>query len=515
VLALPVPLAGPLLAPAATAVAAAAAAVAAAAAIQAAYNEFRQPLPPLLPGIGRAGSATLQDLLKDFEAGVRIPAGFIPPGGPQLPPIIPDLISPLFEQLGKGLSQIWGLANRPRNIATPRINITDSEGAVSISGTMGGLAFTTQYRIAYGPRQFRNGENCEFTYDLDYLPFGNWFTLPGVPGGVRLDAQKLSTNPCGKHDNVRLYIDLLNGETVLAGALSGGPFTFYSFQLDFRAINANPLPINDLEAANDGRLLFRDFPDYSPSPLPRLPLPGADPVTAPDGEPVTQPEIEPLEQSPRLPVLPIPSPVPSAPPWVVPFSPGAPSPSPQIAPSPYPGSFPGPGTAPVLPPGVLAPLQPVPVPTTPPGNVYPIPGAPPLVDNGPRADVVGIARELGNLEQKLHGLMNRPGGQSPSPDWLNDLLNALPLLQLIADILTTDADGVTYRLRAPCDRDSNGDFLEWEQQIPPADFGPSILYRLDALMDAIDKVNTWKRTICKQPTPVGNVTITALEVQEE
>jgi hypothetical protein len=137
------------------------------------------------------------------------------------------------------------------------------------------------------------------------------------------------------------------------------------------------------------------------------------------------------------------------------------------------------------------------------------------VDNGPRADLQAIATELGRMEQKLHGLMNPASPLNPSPEWLDDLFRMYERFAIISDLLTLDTNGITYRLQAPCDRDEEGQFLEWEQQIPPADYLPAIVGRLDALMDAIDKLNTWKRTVCRTPQPVGNVTITAYEITEE
>jgi hypothetical protein len=513
-----IPLGGPLDA-AAAAAAAAAAGVAAAAIIQEAINQFRPGVPPLAPEIGRAGGPTLADLIDDARAGARVPAGVVPPGAPQPFNPVGDLLEQLADQIKEDVSQVWGMVNKPTGREVPTIPIVSPDGDVTVTGERGGLSYPTEYRIKYGAFQYIQGSQCQFIYDTPANEYSDWFSLNGAVGGITEEVQKIGSSPCGKADYIEVFIELLNGERKLIGGISGAPFTFWSFEVDFRTTDPNPLPMTATEDRGGSAPYLPQLVPFSPEALPALPLPGGDPFVrpqqVPEAQPIEQPTPDPGRRVVPNPAVPIPGPAPSSPPWISPSTPGAPSPAPNQAPSPSPGTFPGPATVPISPAGVPVAPAPLPVPVTPTGSVYPIPGGPPLVDNGPRADLQAIATELGRMEQKLHGLMNPTSPLNPSPEWLDDLFRMYERFAIISDLLTLDTNGITYRLQAPCDRDEEGQFLEWEQQIPPADYLPAIVGRLDALMDAIDKLNTWKRTVCRTPQPVGNVTITAYEITEE
>ena len=125
------PLAIPLAAPLAPAVAAEAAAVGTLVLGSGAYLAeqaygFRRGLPPIPRVGGRAGGATLQELLKDAVAGARVGVGSLFPE-PWKPPFWAAAAGVVFAKAADFLSQLWGRinSNKPTTyIPTPGGSVT-------------------------------------------------------------------------------------------------------------------------------------------------------------------------------------------------------------------------------------------------------------------------------------------------------------------------------------------------------------------------------------------------------
>lgn len=207
-----------------------------------------------------------------------------------------------------------------------------------------------------------------------------------------------------------------------------------------------------------------------PSVLPRQqPWPQPGPAR-PEQVPAPVPEIEP-DQSP-VPVEPGPNLVPAFP---LP-----------LPPSVIPGRN---DLWPVIRDGRVVESAPAPVPTTRPDAIYPIPGAPPVIGNGPQTTPTGISQELGRIEQKLHMLMNPIDAV---PDWIQ-------LLRDLYELLTSLTGGTTYTLQEFCNPDSDPNYQpqSWEFEAPGAlTFSGVLANRLDALALMIDQSLRAKQQIC-------------------
>lgn len=171
-------------------------------------------------------------------------------------------------------------------------------------------------------------------------------------------------------------------------------------------------------------------------------------VLVPGTVPEIQPEVDPLPAIPAKPLAPpvTPTPAPEPEPDVVPVEPGPTAP-PIVVPVPVPGRpSPPPPPTPgkvivVRPDGTLPQLPPAEAPTTPPDWHFPIPGAPPVVGNGPQATPGEMAKELGRLEAKLNALLNPT--QDLFPSWQQ-------LLVMILEAIYYSTQGTAYTLTEPC-----------------------------------------------------------------
>lgn len=257
------------------------------------------------------------------------------------------------------------------------------------------------------------------------------------------------------------------------------------------------------------------LPSAPPAPAPRplappapAPLPGADPLPQPqpDGVPDEAPLAPPLAP-PRPPI---------APPGQAPAQPGTSpgqAPRPGVVPAPtaptFPSQDPARPTQPIGPDGRPVPLLPPGPVTTPPGQVVvgPIvigqPGA------TPRADLQGIATEVGRLEQKLEFMIQQP----PEPP----AVDLSPLLDAINDVRATllaPFPAGQFELFPVCERLPDGtprppDVAEW-----PAGAGPLVELgqKLDALALLIQYHKEQRQPVCRS-RPVGEeVTVNFVEV---
>ena len=162
--------------------------------------------------------------------------------------------------------------------------------------------------------------------------------------------------------------------------------------------------------------------------------------------------------------------------------------------------------------GALVPPAAAAVPTT--ANDSRRYGSRTVTAQGVRPDVASIAEEVGRIEQKVGQLL---AGMDNTPDWLDALSGQLlsQLLQGLLDALIVDVPATTYELIAPCDKDENGDPVEWSAEIEAADYQPAMVARLDAIAEALGVLKGWKQPICRATPPRSNVTVTAYEYDPE
>jgi hypothetical protein len=241
--------------------------------------------------------------------------------------------------------------------------------------------------------------------------------------------------------------------------------------------------------------------------LPLAPVPGSTPV---EPEPAALPDTpgSPSRPGAPAPVITPTQPRPFAPPWIQPNTP--------TAPGSVPGQFPSnptQPTQPTAPDGTVTPTQPGPVTQTQPGSVVPWPGAPsiPAIGPAPRADLVGIAQEVGRIERKID-LMNTPGS---GPNGFENLSELLGLLSLIYEFLTASASGTTYTLDSPCEVDEEG------VKLPPIEIEApgaattfqALLNRTDALAELIQAHKNLKQPGCKHKLAGEIVTVNFQQIE--
>jgi hypothetical protein len=105
-------------------------------------------------------------------------------------------------------------------------------------------------------------------------------------------------------------------------------------------------------------------------------------------------------------------------------------------------------------------------------------------------------------------------GAGATPAWLGGLTNQLisALVDALVDALIVDVPGTSYEFTAPCDKDAEGNPVEWTAEIAAADYQPAIVARLDAIADALGVLKGWKQPNCRTSPPRSNVTVTAYEI---
>ena len=260
------------------------------------------------------------------------------------------------------------------------------------------------------------------------------------------------------------------------------------------------------------------WPPFIPAPLPHTPAPlpaSPDPSRAPTPKPAT-PAPAPGEPEPE----PQPTPAPTQP---GPYRPADSSVLEQIkrANALVPLIRPSPRGPTIQEPEPLAEEQridnakkapAVPARVTPPdARRY---GSKTITSGAPRVDPQSLAEEVGRLEQKL-GIMLQ--GMDSTPDWLDALTGQLinRLVTELLDALVVDVPATTYDFVAPCDKDENGDPIEWSAEIEAADYQPAMVARLDAIAEALGILKGWKQPLCRATPPRSNVTVTAYEYDPE
>jgi len=225
-----------------------------------------------------------------------------------------------------------------------------------------------------------------------------------------------------------------------------------------------------------------------PAPLPQrrtLPQPEIappEPEVLPDYTPIKTPGIKPPKAPPII--KPTPRITPKAPPDLQPTGPDGkplPKPNPQPQQTEAWQEVPWPGTSPI--------------------------GSP---AQQPRPDLIGIASELGKLEQKLAKI-----GGTPAPS-----LDLSPLVDLLNTIIETLASGGSggssgltdnnsYSFTPPYDDVAFSNAEERFYYLEPQEYGPATIARLDAIADALQVMAAWRVKLSKGNAVRPNVTLTA------
>jgi hypothetical protein len=94
------------------------------------------------------------------------------------------------------------------------------------------------------------------------------------------------------------------------------------------------------------------------------------------------------------------------------------------------------------------------------------------------------------------------------PDWLRDLITGIAA-DLIADqideALNQDLPPALYKLIAPCDKDSEGNPLEIQVQIPPQKANAAIAARIEGLVPLLQGQKDFKQPICPPVKAQGDL----------
>jgi hypothetical protein len=232
---------------------------------------------------------------------------------------------------------------------------------------------------------------------------------------------------------------------------------------------------------------------YTPS-TPNPPLYPPQPVGP---EPATEPKAPPLPAPvPGVPVLPPADP--EAPPEVAPAEPG-----PSRTPKAPPLVAPTPSTTPVAPPetdsigadGRVVQKPKAPTATTSPDDHFPYPGSKPITGNGPQANPVEMAKELGRIEEKLARIM------SPEADtgieWKNWIWRIL-------EALFEQTQGKTYTLTEKCPPCDGSDYTPATVQVaalPGLSGIGTLSSKVDAIAELLDGQLGLKQQVCPPCKP--------------
>lgn len=135
-------------------------------------------------------------------------------------------------------------------------------------------------------------------------------------------------------------------------------------------------------------------------------------------------------------------------------------------------------------------LPPSQIPTTAP-DVHVVDGVP-FNSGAVRADLKGIATEVGRIEAKAAKLLDRTGGNGL--DWAQMLF----LLTQLADMFLSQVEGTTYTLNSVCEKDASGNPVSnsVSTEISGGGFNNAVLDRLDALVPLLQAQKDFKQPTC-------------------
>ena len=486
-------------------------------------NPFRQGTLPRITG--QEGLPTLGELIQDALAGARLPVGMPPsPLGPNgsLGTIAAlAAAGGIWEALKGGLAQLWGTAAGPARQGGPAVNPANYthyrfNGSVSSAFGNGGSKVYNWRQRASNPTMTLELPDCALPVGPcgSSITWGSSMTLSlseeGYLSGTVL--QHFYRNENGSYGGSVGGISVNTGGLKPAGtqiATISGSWEFSNNGGSTIAATWDGSPTTEtpwLDPPTQAALDFQaaqQLDGFVP-----LPLVLPEPAQVPEAEPITQPEPETPAEPPRRIAPPVT--VPSSPPWISPSRPGS---TPGSVPGYFPSQNPTQPTQPTAPDGTVTPTRPGPVTQTQPGSIVPWPGAPsiPAIGPAPRADLVGIAQEVGRIERKID-LMNTPGS---GPNGFENLSELLGLLGQIWEFLTASTSGTTYTLDSPCEVDEEG------VKLPPIEIDApgaattfqALLNRTDALAELIQAHKNLKQPGCKHKLAGEIVTVNFQQIE--
>ncbi len=437
----------------------------------------------------------------------RVPIPPVPLLPAPLAPAVPVLGKPgpglaLLISFGAGYAVgtwIWDLLNKDGPASLPKPPAPDNpfeqypEGEASTTG---------MNRWLFGPgsfetiRQAQPGEWDWATYNYPetysdggaypgekmWIIADGWITREGLSGYSRVAIKSSKRG-------------------IVSTLLTGGPFRSVNMPGRVQPLSPNPTPVPigpwpDPPGTPDPAWKPEPLPEIKPVPAP-APVPVPAPLPLPQPEPQPQPKPEPLPPQPAAPPKPG-DPPKVAPPMAPPITPARPKP-PRPQP---PDLFP-----PLLPDGTPKPEKPKDPETRPPGEETTPEGIVGLPGQAPRPDLVGIAQELGKVEQKLLQLQRKP-------DPTVDLGPVIDLLMRLLGLIDEPYGEGQFELYPVCETGGDGQpkpplIVQW-----PGGIGQ--INQIQSMVEALAVLHQYgkelRQPVCKTK-PIGEeVTVRFLEV---
>lgn len=402
--------------------------------------------------------------------------------------------------IGRLLSQIWGLFNRPPQLVPATWPETTTPQTYNLSAPSfvrvetwrradATIYWADTNQIAAGLGENRPGTTFEYADVVGFTitpyadvsgtyPPAERTVFPACTIVVRRASGIVTVSlPSNITDKVQ--------SPPYRGLVGVGWLQAYPTSLKINGADA-PGPTVSAQVPAPGRAPFTTVLAAAPAPLPAYTPPAAEPRAVPAADPVTQPAPAPGVTPATVPAL-APITAPSLP--RVPAVPGA-------TPTTGAGTVPAP--------------SPPPTPTTPQDSVLPWPGASPTPADAkaPPATLPGIARKTGEIEDKLDqiGKMLQPPKDGPD---FGDLLGLVPTL--LNWLVSADPAG-SYEISSPCEQGPGSPaeplVAGWGASIGP---DALVLKRLDALAGLLQHHKNLKQPSCKNPSPVGEVVTVQFE----
>ena len=509
----------------------------------AAVDQFRRGPAGLPPLTGLENGLTLQEKIADYFAGARVPV--ISPEPPKLPGGKPDVgqavaagVAGIINAAANVGGQLWGLLNgRPEvrsgswgDPTAQQFNVPGGAAAdLSLSYSFfgswqGSPSFPTGGITTGGSPTVSLGRGRS----VQFQGFGGFaISIPAGAGGVVYTIPTVSVSVLRESGSWEDIVILAGGTyETWAGwpmnverSVTGGSVT--ADGVEFFASIAAPAGFVPPQVEPERK---KDRPMAPPLAPPAPPLtPSLPPAPREPFSPGTPPPLTPSPQPPGTPTPGTPAPGPGQPaPGQVPIPGQPPAPVPPGFPAPSvpgAGAFPRPGP-------LIVPQIPGSQPTGPDGMVQTRPQPRPTITR-PGAEVIGgiaipnrppaptltgIAAEVGRIEQKIAFQLRQPDPPG---------LELLPLLEQILEALQASEDQGVYLLGGPCERDSEGQPIPFEDTQGSFEYGgqlsalDNISSRIDALAELIQYHKLLRQPTClKSPPALGGEWVTVNFEQE-
>lgn len=141
----------------------------------------------------------------------------------------------------------------------------------------------------------------------------------------------------------------------------------------------------------------------------------------------------------------------------------------------------------------------------------------PIPNRPPAPTLVGIAQEVGRIEQKTAALLRKPDPVTPpNLSFLGDLLAQ------ILELLKPPEPPGTYELGGPCERDAEGEPIPFDDTLAQFDWGgeqsalANVASRIDALAEMIQYHKLLRQPTCLPPVTGGEwVTVNFEQISGE